>query len=53
MMSQPAKPYSSMNNALVHAVHFRTAKNDTRSEVDRAFVYDAQNWRYPYFAGGR
>lgn len=53
MMSQPAKPYSSMNNAGVHALQFRTAKNDTRSEVDRAFVYDAQNWQYPYFARGR
>ena len=53
MMSQPAKPYSSMQTAAVHAVQFRTAKNDARSEVDRSFIYDAQNWQYPYFARGR
>lgn len=53
MMSQPAKPYSGMRAAMMHATRFRTAKNDARAEADRAFVYDAQSWSFPYFARGR
>jgi hypothetical protein len=47
MMSQPAKPYSNAQLALVHAKNFRGAISQAKVEAQHKNVYRGQSWRFP------
>lgn len=47
MMSQPAKPYSSMQTAALHYRLFRSVLSKAKTETARANTYAGQTWRYP------
>lgn len=47
MMSQAAKPYSSLQLAGAHLKAFQAGVSTARIESDRNGVYRRQNWRFP------
>jgi hypothetical protein len=47
MMSQPAKPYSSTQLALMHMGRFRNTISRARRESIHQNLYGAQSWSYP------
>jgi hypothetical protein len=47
MMSQPAKPYTSLSLAVAHMRKFRSSISKAKVETIRQNVYGAQNWRFP------
>lgn len=49
MMSQAAKPYSSVTMASYHASAFKSGTGQARIEVNRGRVYRAQAWAFPSF----
>lgn len=47
MMSQPAKPYSNSQMAILHSRRFANAVALARAEANRRYVYGGQTWRFP------
>lgn len=49
MMSQPAKPYSSPQTAVLHIRRYESGTAKARSEVLREHRFNAVRWRFPPF----
>ena len=47
MMSQPAKPYTSLPLAAAHMRKFKSSTSKAIVETTKQNVYGAQNWRFP------
>lgn len=47
MMSQPAKPYSSLQTGALHYRMFRNLLSRAKTETARQNTYAAQPWRFP------
>jgi hypothetical protein len=47
LMTQPAKPYSSLQGAQFHGRKFNEGVGLARKEVRNMFVYDGQRWAFP------
>lgn len=47
LMSQPAKPYTNNQLAIVHERRFLSAIGLARAEAQRRYSYGAQSWRFP------
>jgi hypothetical protein len=52
MFSQPAKPWTNNQLAVLHLRKFASAIATARNEANKNNVYKAQSWRFPSFAGG-
>jgi hypothetical protein len=50
MMLQPAKPYSNPEIGTLHQRRFHNTMAIVRTDMQHAFTYDVQNWRFPRFA---